>query len=66
MVLIGEVDIRYQMDGTPNLWPRSISFKSMDNDKFQEIYSKSIDAALKYFLRDISKEDFERHIIGYL
>ena len=66
MVLMGEVDIRYQMDGTPNLWPRSISFKSMDNDRFNEIYSKSIDIALKYFLQGISKEDFEHHIINYL
>jgi hypothetical protein len=66
MILIGEVDIRVQMDGTQNLWPKSISFKSMDNETFERIYSKSIDAALKYFLNGISKEDFEHHIINYL
>jgi hypothetical protein len=66
MLLIGEVDVHVSMEGTQNLTPRSISFKSMDNNRFEDVYTKSIDAALKYFLKDISKEDFEKHIINFL
>jgi hypothetical protein len=66
MLLIGEVEIHVSMEGTQSLTPRSISFKSMDNQTFEHIYSMSIDAALKYFLSDISKDNFEKYIINFL
>jgi hypothetical protein len=66
MIMIGEVDILISFDGTQHLIPKSINFKSMDDQEFERVYSLSIDAALKYFLHDISKEDFENHIINYL
>ena len=66
MIMIGEVEIHVSFSGDQNLIPKSISFKSMDNEEFERVYSASIDAALKYFLHDISKENFEKHLINYL
>lgn len=66
MIIIGEVDVHISMDGTQHLTPKSISFKSMDNGRFEQIYSLSINAALRYFIRDIPKEEFENHILNFL
>jgi Protein of unknown function (DUF1367) len=66
MIMIGEVDIHISFEGDQNLIPKSISFKSMDNERFEQVYSACIDAALKYFLHDISKENFEKHLLNFL
>ena len=66
MVLIGEVDFRFTMEGEKCIEVRSISFKNMDNEKFERIYSASVNAALKHYLKDISLEDFEVYIINYM
>jgi hypothetical protein len=66
MVLIGEVDFRFTMTGEKCIEVRSISFKSMDNERFEWIYSASVNAALKYYLKDISLEDFEAYIINFI
>jgi len=68
MILIGEFDVipTLKEDSNPIPQARSISFKSMDNNKFSEIYSKSLDVILKHFLKDISMEDFERDILNFI
>jgi hypothetical protein len=66
MIMIGSVDIHITMQGEQILRPKSISFKNMDNLQFENVYSLSIDAALKYFLHDISKENFEKHLLNFL
>ena len=66
MILIGEFEIIILPDGTQNKKPKSISFASMDDLKFEEIYSKSLDAGLKYFLKDMDEKEFEREILGFL
>jgi hypothetical protein len=66
MVLIGEVDFRFTMTGEKCIEVRSISFKSMDQEKFERIYNLCLQAALKHYLVDISLEDFEAYIINYL
>jgi len=65
MVLIGEVDFRFTMTGEKCIEVRSISFKSMDNEKFEHIYTLSLNAILKHYLQDISIEDFESQIIHF-
>jgi hypothetical protein len=66
MILVGEVDIRISMDGKENFWPKSINFKSMDEEQFEKVYSMSIDAALKYYLKDISLENFEKYLLNFI
>ena len=66
MILIGQMDVIILPDGTQNKKPKSISFASMDELEFEQVYSASLDAGLKYFLKDISKEDFERELINFL
>ncbi len=66
MIMIGEVNIHLTMVGEQILRPKSLSFKSMDNEQFEQVYSLSVDMALKYFLHDISKEDFEKHILNFI
>lgn len=66
MIMIGEVDSIYDMNGVEHLQARSISFKSMDDEKFGFIYKACIDATLKYFLHGISMKDFENTIANFL
>jgi len=66
MLMIGECDPIIGLDGEVHLQARSISFKSMDDERFAEIYKPSIDATLKYFLHWISIKDFENTIANFL
>jgi hypothetical protein len=66
MIIIGEVDIHIRFDGEQHLKAKSISFKSMDNEKFEHVYSLCIDAVLKYFLHNISKDNFEKYLLNFL
>jgi len=66
MIIIGEVDIHITLDGEQILRTKSISFKSMDNEQFEKVYSLSVDAVLKYFLYDISKENFEKYLLNFV
>jgi len=66
MILTGNFDIQIMPDGTQNKKPKSISFASMDDYEFEKVYSASLDVALKYFLKDMNKEDFEREILNFL
>lgn len=65
LVLIGEVDFRFTMEGEKCIEVRSISFKSMDQEKFERIYTMSLNAVLKTYLKDISLQDFESQIINF-
>lgn len=64
--LIGHYTEYTTIDGTIQQIPDSIDFKSVDNEEFERIYQRSIDVILKYFLKNISKEDFEESILGFL
>lgn len=66
MIMIGNVDIHITMDGDQVLIPKSISFENMDEEEFQRIYTLSVDAVLKYFLHQISKAQFEKHILAFI
>lgn len=65
-IMCGEVDIHITMDGEQQLIPKSISFKSMEAEEFDRLYRLSLDAALKYLLHDLTEEQFEKNLLGYL
>ena len=62
IILCGLYEKVWRLDGTLRIEPRSISFASMDQDQFDELYSKTIDVVIKYVLRDYSKDDLARVI----
>lgn len=66
MIIIGEVEEIIGLDGQIHLQANSISFKSMDEERFSEIYSACTRAVLKYFLHGISMKDFENTIANFL
>ena len=45
--------------------PRSIAFDKMDDLEFRELYERVKDVLFKYFLKNISEEEFTRNLINY-
>lgn len=45
--------------------PRSIAFDKMDEFEFRDLYERVKDVLFKYFLRNISEEEFTRNLINY-
>ena len=45
--------------------PKSMAFSEMDENEFDELYSKFIDIALKHFVK-IDKKDFEDAILRFV
>ncbi len=43
----------------------SIAFDKMDNDQFQDLYNRVFDVILKYPLKNISQEEFEKNLINF-
>jgi hypothetical protein len=66
MIMIGEVDSIYDMEGREHMQAKSISFKSMDDEAFDRIYKACITAVLNNFLHDISMKDFEDTILTFI
>ena len=66
LIQIGHFTEHITLGGVKQRIPNSISFESIDDEEFARIYSRSIDVILKYFLKDITKEDFEESILGFL
>lgn len=65
MVLSGNCDMIENLDGTKSYKPHSIKFKNMDDEKFKVIYKDCLDAAVHFFLKDISYEDFKTDILNF-
>ena len=61
----GHYDEIIDLDGVINKQAKSISFKNMQQDEFEQLYSATIDAILKYILPHISQRDFEKHLLNY-
>lgn len=53
------------VDGSYQKVARSISFGSMNEDQFQDLFSRSIDVIIKYVLPRISREDFIQEILAF-
>ena len=43
----------------------SIAFDKMDNDQFQDLYNRVFDVILKYPLKNIKQEEFEKNLINF-
>lgn len=46
--------------------PLSISFDEMDEDEFEDLYSRVFDVILRYPLRTISREYFEKNLMNFI
>lgn len=56
---------RIIIDGNVQYKPKSISFKSMDQDTFNKFYSKSLDVILKHFLTGNTEQEINQ-IVGFM
>ncbi len=65
MLIIGEVDEQVDLDGVIHLQAKSISFKNMDQDRFNYIYRACRDISLKHYLHWISIEEFENSFANF-
>lgn len=45
--------------------PKSIAFDKMDEFEFRDLYERVKDVLFKYFLKNISEEEFTRNLINY-
>ena len=66
MIITGEVDIHITMDGEQVLIPLSISFKSMNEEKFSRLYSLCVDAIIRYYLPHLTIQQFEHHLLEFI
>ena len=67
-ILSGFYDIEIRLNGETSVTAKSISFASMKEDEFEELYSNTIDVILKRILTNYTKPDLENvvlQIIGY-
>jgi hypothetical protein len=52
IILAGFHDAYVRLDGSTRIEPKSISFASMGEDDFEELYTKTIDVIVKYVLNN--------------
>lgn len=62
VILAGFHETSYRIDGSIRVEAQSISFGSMDETEFSELYQRIIDVGLKYILPNYSKEELENTI----
>lgn len=69
IILAGFYRIVRRVNGQEIVVAKSISFARMDQDEFDELYSKTITVVLKYVLKNYSGEDLENVVdqllLGY-
>ncbi|MCP4934403.1 MAG: DUF1367 family protein [bacterium] len=57
IILAGFYDQTIRLDGATRVEAKSISFGSMSEDDFDELYSKTIDVILKYVLKNYTGDE---------
>lgn len=62
IVLAGFRETVVKLDGTLKFIPESISFASMTEDDFADLYSKSVDVILSHVLTNYSRSDLDAAI----
>jgi hypothetical protein len=62
-ILAGYYTATYRLDGSTRIEAKSISFGSMNEYEFAELYSSTVDVILKRVLTTYTKEDLDR-VIG--
>ena len=68
-ILCGNYDIVVRLDGSTRPEAKSISFASMEEETFADLYSKTIDLFLKYIYKnnkDMTAEEVDRITEEYL
>ncbi len=63
---LGYFEMHHTLGGKDYYKVKSISFGKMDQVKFDEFYNRAVDVILKWFLKDISKEQFDKEVIEFL
>lgn len=63
---IGHFEMHHTLGGKDYYKVKSISFGKMDQIQFDEFYNKAVDVVLKYFLKEIDKETFEKEVMDFL
>lgn len=62
VVLAGYYEPVYHMDGTFTLKAQSISFASMSDEKFEKLYSETINVILKNVVPHMNERDIRRAV----
>lgn len=62
-IAAGFYDLRTTMHGEVLKWPKSISFSSMDQSEFEELYSRTLDVIVQNF--NFDREDIAQEIEQY-
>jgi len=66
-ILAGFYEITIRLDGGTRVEPKSISFGSMTQEEFEELYSKTIDVLLKYvYGSKMTRIDIDKLVDIYL
>jgi len=63
---VGHFEIFQTLGGKPYYRTKSISFGKMDQVAFNEFYNQAIDVILKHFLKDITAEQLDKEVMGFL
>ena len=61
-ILAGFYDATYRLNGDVRLEGKSISFASMSEDHFEDLYSKSIDVILKHVMHNYTESDLRKTV----
>ncbi|OGD52545.1 hypothetical protein A3K80_09185 [Candidatus Bathyarchaeota archaeon RBG_13_38_9] len=69
-LMVGHVDYTRVLNKSTNEWelveiPKSISFASMPELEFQDYFSKSIDAIIKYIIPGMDKDDLLNEVLRF-
>lgn len=61
-ILAGYYEAAYRLNGDVRIEAKSISFASMSEDEFEELYSKSIDVILRLVLKGMTEDELRRSV----
>ena len=59
IILAGFYEQHVRVDGSTRIEPKSISFGSMSEDEFSDLYTKTIDALIRHVLPQFTGEELE-------
>ena len=62
LMACGYCDIHVSLSGKESFMPKSMSFKSMNENEFKELYTAVSNYILKYFLKGLDEKTFEENV----
>jgi hypothetical protein len=66
IIQAGYYEATYRLDKSTRIEAKSISFGSMDQEEFEELYSSVVDVVLKHVLKNYTEEELERVVLELL